>query len=625
MVHEQYDRILADEKLRAEIADRLGLTALSRGASSAERTASTASTGSTLTVEAAAPISLDGRSPWTEAIVLRFGRPSLLVREDTFEVPLSDTWRERLYPSKQLLDTAIRSVGRVEVAGFGGEYVGTAWVVAPGVAVTNRHVALLFARGTGTNVTMRTDPAGRPYTPCVDFAEELGRGRSNEVRVASVLYIADDDDLSPDLAFLRLHGPAEYLPPSIPLATTGPSAGHVVATIGYPAQDSRNDAADQARIFEGIFDVKRLAPGEVVAVEATSFTHDCTTLGGSSGSVILDVASGRAVGLHFAGRYLEANFAVSAETIREHLRRAGLPEAAPVTSPALPGQRPEPTIVREQLDGRQGYAEEFLGPDALRVPLPTLSGNLTDAAVVVDEAAHGRGRITLDYEHFSVVMHAERRLATYTASNIDGGRLQRIKREKDRWFLDPRIDTRFQIGDELYRDNDLDRGHLVRRLDPAWGDIAEARLGAGDTFFFTNCSPQHIKFNQQLWLELEDYLLDNAETRGFAACVFTGPVFDAGDPVYRGVQLPRAFWKVATMVHDQRDALTATGYIVSQGDLIQDIEFVFGEFRTYQVPLRRLEELTGLDFGTLRDADPLAQEESTSAPHQLLTPDDVVL
>ena len=267
MVHEQYDRILADEKLRAEIGERLGLPALSRGAPSAEPTPPATGAGSTLTVEAA-PASLDGLSPWTEAIVLRFGRPSLLVRGDTFEVPLSDTWRERLYPSKQLLDTAIRSVGRVEVAGFGGEYVGTAWVVAPGVAVTNRHVAMLFARGTGTNVTMRTGPAGRPYTPCVDFAGEFGQAREHPVRVASVLYIADDDDLSPDLAFLRLEDPSGHLPPPIPLATTGPTARQVVATIGYPAQDSRNDAADQARIFGGIFEVKRLAPGEELVVVA---------------------------------------------------------------------------------------------------------------------------------------------------------------------------------------------------------------------------------------------------------------------------------------------------------------------------------------------------------------------
>lgn len=54
-----------------------------------------------------------------EAVVLRFGRPSLLVRRGTFDVPTSDTWNARLAPSKAKLDAAIRSVGRVEVLSLG--------------------------------------------------------------------------------------------------------------------------------------------------------------------------------------------------------------------------------------------------------------------------------------------------------------------------------------------------------------------------------------------------------------------------------------------------------------------------------------------------------------------------
>src|SRR5215213_4741996 len=39
----------------------------------------------------------------TEAIVLEFGRPALLVQNDTFEVPEADVWKGRLYPSKARL------------------------------------------------------------------------------------------------------------------------------------------------------------------------------------------------------------------------------------------------------------------------------------------------------------------------------------------------------------------------------------------------------------------------------------------------------------------------------------------------------------------------------------------
>ncbi len=54
---------------------------------------------------------------------------------------------------------------------------------------------------------------------------------------------------------------------------------------------------------------------------------------------------------------------------------------------------------------------------------------------------------------------------------------------------------KYQCGDELYIDNDLDRGHLVRRRDPVWGNSAEE--ANKDTFYFTNASPQHKKIKSR--------------------------------------------------------------------------------------------------------------------------------
>jgi Trypsin-like peptidase domain len=94
--------------------------------------------------------------------------------------------------------------------------------------------------------------------------------------------------------------------------------GAWVAVVGYPAQDSRNDAADQQRIFDGIYNVKRLAPGQLTAVVAEDLLHhDATTLGGNSGSVVIDLESGKAIGLHFGGIQGARNEAVQAPRVRE--------------------------------------------------------------------------------------------------------------------------------------------------------------------------------------------------------------------------------------------------------------------------------------------------------------------
>jgi endonuclease G, mitochondrial len=64
------------------------------------------------------------------------------------------------------------------------------------------------------------------------------------------------------------------------------------------------------QIYGEIFDKKRLAPGAITDVDQNRVLHNCTTLGGNSGSVVVDLKSGEALGLHFSGSFLRTNFAV---------------------------------------------------------------------------------------------------------------------------------------------------------------------------------------------------------------------------------------------------------------------------------------------------------------------------
>jgi endonuclease G len=252
----------------------------------------------------------------------------------------------------------------------------------------------------------------------------------------------------------------------------------------------------------------------------------------------------------------------------------------------------------------KGYEADFLGPI---VELPKLSPvQLADVAPLRD----GRGHV-LKYVHFSAVVSKSRRMAYFTAVNIDGRKIKNLARDRDVWYFDPRIAREHQAGPDLYERNDLDRGHLVRRMDPVWG--RSAATANEDTFHFTNCAPQHKHLNRRTWLALEDYILNNADNHDLKVSVFTGPVFRADDMPYRGVyQLPAEFWKVVVMVKPGR-RLSATAYLQTQKNLIEDLEFVYGAMRTYQVPVSRIEAITGLDFGGLRNHDPLADTESAAA------------
>ena len=107
-------------------------------------------------------------------------------------------------------------------------------------------------------------------------------------------------------------------------------------------------------------------------------------------------------------------------------------------------------------------------------------------------------------------MNADRRLAFFTASNIDGATWINIDRKTglpkeaaeatETWFIDPRIEESAQCDQSLY-DNQkpkrvFDRGHLVRRQDPSWGTPIRAKRADADTFHFANCTPQGVTFNE---------------------------------------------------------------------------------------------------------------------------------
>ncbi|WP_194408921.1 DNA/RNA non-specific endonuclease [Microbacterium cremeum] len=248
-------------------------------------------------------------------------------------------------------------------------------------------------------------------------------------------------------------------------------------------------------------------------------------------------------------------------------------------------------------DTSSGYDPGFLG---VAVPLPRPLG---------DTEIHELASL-----HFTVLLDPARRLAAVTAVNIDGASLQDLPRTGE-WRLDPRVPARDQAGPELYAANDLDRGHLVRRRDPGWGDAAEARRATEATFFYTNAAPQASAFNQskELWLGLEDHVLQYADSTDRRIAVFTAPVLAGDDPLYRGVRIPRRFFKVAAWVAADADGmprLEASGFVLDQSELIDLREGVLatprlGAFRTFQVPIADIEHLSGIDLGPLPAADVL--------------------
>lgn len=540
-----------------------------------------------------------------EAIILEELRPAWFIKNDQIEITGNYDQIPLVEANLTPLSAVTKKVGRVDLFFHPSlDYAGTGWLIARDIVVTNRHVVEVFGRANALGRWgFARGGSGSLIEARIDYLHqhEQADSRRQHADVVEILYVAGANE--PDFAFLKIV-PIDGLEP-IEFAGRGAQHDEPIAAIGYPAWDGeRNDPALMDRLFGGIYDVKRFSPGLARSSdEPFVFEADYTSLGGNSGSAVISLDSSKALGLHFAGLFRRSNYAVSGPIVEAALRRLKTQIAVPLEA------RRDPVTSAQALSGRRGYIPEFLGDDAV-VPFPRFGNWEGHLAQLKD----GSGP-ELKYTHFSVIQCATRRLPLVTAVNIDGAQAYTLKREGT-WKLDGRIELEEQIGNDLYAANPIDRGHLVRRMDPGWGETrAEAEQGEADTFHYTNSAPQHEDLNQKEWLGLEDYILGSTRTKDFSACILTGPVFRENDPKLKhqpgaeDIRIPKEYWKVAAMINADTGKLSVTGYVLSQGDMIADLTeaaFVYGKYKTYQVRLSLIEKATGLDFRDLKDFDPLA-------------------
>jgi endonuclease G len=274
-------------------------------------------------------------------------------------------------------------------------------------------------------------------------------------------------------------------------------------------------------------------------------------------------------------------------------------------------------VIFDGLENRDGYQPNFLEMGRQTVPLPALTGRGKSVAAKLDD-----GSTELAYHKFSVVMHKGRRLALFTASNVDWRpESRRIDGRKptrgeltglpegvaEQWVTDWRISEDDQLPDLFFTKDAgaFDKGHIVRRDDVAWGrSFKDMQKANGDTYHTTNCSPQVKQFNQSAqgddnWGDLEN--LVQQQTKAERACIFAGPVLAEDDPQFRGrivadgsttlVRIPRRFWKVV-VVNDPDEGPQAFGFLLEQDLDNVPLEFAVPvAWRRHMRPVKEIEEL----------------------------------
>jgi V8-like Glu-specific endopeptidase len=248
-----------------------------------------------------------------EAIILQVIRPAILIKKGRFSPPPAQ-WKI-LNEYRQQIEQSFKCVGRIEVSGHPThEWIGTGFIVGKGVIMTNRHVAVEFGQQNDKKWNFISNRSAS-----INFIKEFEVDQSLEFKVEGIIGIHD----KLDLALLSINEQSQTgknLSTPLEIISKDPKIKNKqnVYVVGYPASDgTRNEPEVMRKIFADIYDVKRLQPGVITGFNQSrnELLHDCSTLGGNSGSPVFDLRTSQVIGLHFGGRYLQNNYAVALWTL----------------------------------------------------------------------------------------------------------------------------------------------------------------------------------------------------------------------------------------------------------------------------------------------------------------------
>jgi len=250
-----------------------------------------------------------------EAIVQVTGRPALGYKEEQVEMPnevgANQHWAVLIATARTTINQVSSSVGRVSRKSKGTqELIGTAWRIGESLVVTNRHVAARLVFQPNDPISSWELEPGKIPRVCFD-ASGL-----QEFSVKGIVYCSPEDAV--DLAILQLDCGGNTPPPPLRLDWAPESIGveifepgepkptfkgKQIYLVGHPYHRVASNAV--AKVFGNADGSKRFSPGYVTSIEETELEHDCSTLGGNSGSCVLSAGSHRVVGLHHGSREVD--------------------------------------------------------------------------------------------------------------------------------------------------------------------------------------------------------------------------------------------------------------------------------------------------------------------------------
>lgn len=278
-----------------------------------------------------------------EAIIEVTGRPAVRYPHGKVQPPVSVLgenahWQVVIVTAKTKINRASAAVGRIAITNNLGleEPLGTGWRTGPDLIVTNRHVVKdMVANPQDSTSAWKMDAAKQPF---IDFAATDEADAAQRFDIADVLFVAAEDEI--DIAIVRITSSAALLPQALTVDWDRESPGRELSAengappifqgreiyvVGHPYRRRHSELV--VSVFGAADGLKRLSPGLVRRLdpEKPLLEHDCSTLGGNSGSCVFTADQHAVIGVHVGGVDVDdatakgsANRAISLSRLGDH-------------------------------------------------------------------------------------------------------------------------------------------------------------------------------------------------------------------------------------------------------------------------------------------------------------------
>lgn len=179
--------------------------------------------------------------------------------------------------------------------------------------------------------------------------------------------------------------------------------------------------------------------------------------------------------------------------------------------------------------------------------------------------------------------NTEHEVANWVSYDLDHSKLRDCASRSNNFRPDPLVESGTATNAD-YKNSGYDRGHLL----PA-GDMKFSKTAMGDTFYYSNITPQPANFNRGRWKQLEN-LVRAWGLKYEKVWIVTGPILKDNLRVIgkeKTISIPEQYFKA--IIKKTGNTYSGIGFLMSTGTPHTNLD-------AYVTTIKEIEDLTNTDF-----------------------------